>query len=477
MIKNKVLYLICSGLIYSTSYCFAQEKLTDEIQQEIAQIAAGINKTQEAANRGFNELLKGKNKKNISLLVAIGNAYLNHNCLSEAQAYAYNAMKINSKSAPVYMLAGDIALAQKNVGMACGYYEQAILFDTNCYDAYLKYARAYLGVNPQLSIEMLTKLKANHPELSEVNRELGNAYYQAQNYSKAKSAYDEFMQQGTPNAQDYSRYAMLLYLNKDYIQSLSSVNKGLIIEKDNHLLKRLRMYDLYETGAYKEGLEAADVFFNGQEESDYVYLDFLYHGRLLQANGQNEEAVQWFEKAVKADTSHEHPEIIKEASAVYEKLQNYPEAIHLYLLYLDELNGKAEVSDRFLLGRLYYMAAGSNTANELEKKSYLKKADEIFAEISQRVPDNYLGYFWRARTNAMADSESTEGLAKPYYESALALLETKADASKSLIIECESYLGYYHFLKKDYEQSKIYWNKILQLDPENVIAKQALQGL
>lgn len=332
-------------------------------------------------------------------------------------------------------------------------------------------------MNPQLSIEMLTKLKANHPELSEVNRELGNAYYQAQNYSKAKSAYDEFMQQGTPNAQDYSRYAMLLYLNKDYIQSLSSVNKGLIIEKDNHLLKRLRMYDLYETGAYKEGLEAADVFFNGQEESDYVYLDFLYHGRLLQANGKNEEAIQWFEKAVKADTSHEHPEIIKEASAVYEKLQNYPEAIHLYLLYLDELNGKAEVSDRFLLGRLYYMAAGSNTANELEKKSYLKKADEIFAEISQRVPDNYLGYFWRARTNAMADSESTEGLAKPYYESALALLETKADASKSLIIECESYLGYYYFLKKDYEQSKVYWNKILQLDPENVIAKQALRGL
>ena len=123
------------------------------------------------------------------------------------------------------------------------------------------------------------------------------------------------------------------------------------------------------------------------------------------------------------------------------------------------------------------MAAGSNTANELEKKSYLKKADEIFAEISQRVPDNYLGYFWRARTNAMADPESTEGLAKPYYESALALLEKKTDASKSLIIECESYLGYYHFLKKDYDQSKVYWNKILQLDPENVTAKQALQGL
>lgn len=107
----------------------------------------------------------------------------------------------------------------------------------------------------------------------------------------------------------------------------------------------------------------------------------------------------------------------------------------------------------------------------------LKKADEIFAEVAQRVPDNYLGYFWRARTNAMADPESTEGLAKPYYEAALNLLEKKADASKALIIECESYLGYYHFLQKDYEQSKVYWNKILTLDPENETAKQALQGL
>lgn len=194
------------------------------------------------------------------MLVAIGNAYLNHKCPDEAQVYADRAMKIDPKSAPVYVLAGDIALTQKNVGMACGYYEQAILFDANCYDAYYKYAHAYIGVSPQLSIDMLTKLKASHPELPEVNRELGNAYYQSGNYGKAKSAYDEFMQQGTPDTQDYEHYAMLLYLNKDYAQSLNAVEKGLDADKDNHLLKRLRMYDLYEMEAYKEGLEAADAF-------------------------------------------------------------------------------------------------------------------------------------------------------------------------------------------------------------------------
>ena len=477
MMKNNLLCLVYCGLMFSASYGFAQEPLTTEVSRQVEQIAAGIDKTPEEAAKEFNRLLKGKNKKNISLLIAIGNAYLSHKCPDQAQEYMERAMKVDSKSAPLYMLAGDIALSKKNVGTACGYYEQAILFDANCYDAYYKYSRAYLGVNPQLSIDMLEKLKASHPELPEANRELGNAYYQAGNYSKAKTAYDEFMGQGTPNTQDYGRYAMLLYLNKDYKQSLEAVQKGLATDKDDHLLKRLRMYDLYEIASYQEGLEAANNFFDRPDGTDYVYLDFLYRGRISLANQKNDEAIQWFEKALEADTVHEHPEIAKEVSAAHEKLQNYPEAIRLFQVYLDGLKGEKEVSDAFLLGRLYYMAAGSTGVNETDKSTFLKKADEIFAEVIERVPENYLGYFWRARTNAMSDPESTQGLAKPYYESALSLLEKKEDASKSVLIECESYLGYYYFLKKDYEQSKVFWNKILQIDPENPTAKQAVQGL
>ena len=476
--KNKILFFISCGLLSTLPYnSTAQEKPAEETTRQIQQIAAGIPTHPEAAAQQFHELLKGKNKKNVSLLVAVGNAYLAHNCLEEAQTYADQALKTDPRAAGTYVLAGDVALARKKVGEACGYYEQAILFDADCSEAYYKYARAYIGVNPSLSVEMLAKLKTRHPEQADVDRELGNVYYQSGNYAKAKSAYEAFMQRGTPGIQDYERYAMLLYLNKDYTQSLQTARKGLTIEKHNHLLQRLQMYDLYETGAYKEGLEAADAFFNGPEENDYVYLDFLYHGRLLLAEQQTEQALKCFEKALQADPQHEHPEIAKEISAVQEKLQRYPEAIRLYELYMDHKKEQAELSDLFLLGRLYYMAAGNISAEENQKTTYLKKADEIFAQVSQKAPDNYLGYFWRARTNAMADPESTEGRAKPYYEAALALLEKKADASQSLLIECESYLGYYYFLQKDYAQSQVYWKKILELDPENATARQALQGL
>ena len=197
MMKNNLLCLVYCGLMFSASYGFAQEPLTTEVAGKLNRLQQELTKRQRRPQR-VQQTLERKKQKKHSLLIAIGNAYLSHKCPDQAQEYMERAMKVDSKSAPLYMLAGDIALSKKNVGTACGYYEQAILFDANCYDAYYKYSRAYLGVNPQLSIDMLEKLKASHPELPEVNRELGNAYYQAGNYSKAKTAYDGLWDKALP---------------------------------------------------------------------------------------------------------------------------------------------------------------------------------------------------------------------------------------------------------------------------------------
>ncbi len=97
--------------------------------------------------------------------------------------------------------------------------------------------------------------------------------------------------------------------------------------------------------------------------------------------------------------------------------------------------------------------------------------------MAAKVPDNYLGNFWRARVNSLRDPETAQGLAKPYYEAALGILEQKPDATKSVLVECNSYLGYYYFVKEDYDQSKLYWNKILEIDPGNETATKALGGI
>lgn len=58
-------------------------------------------------------LIKGKNKKNVELLVAIGNTYLDADKLPEAQEYATLARKANGKSALASVLEGNIAVKQK----------------------------------------------------------------------------------------------------------------------------------------------------------------------------------------------------------------------------------------------------------------------------------------------------------------------------------------------------------------------------
>jgi hypothetical protein len=91
------------------------------------------------------------------------------------------------------------------------------------------------------------------------------------------------------------------------------------------------------------------------------------------------------------------------------------------------------------------------------------------------IPNKYFGPFWQGRTNAFIDATSEKGLAKQYYEAAATILEK--ENKPQLLIECYRYLGYYYYLKKDINNSKIYWNKILVLDPTNELALAALKGM
>ena len=124
--KIRFLSAICFSFLLSASL-YAQEPLSSDLTQQIEKIAAQIKDNPDAAEDGFNELLKGKNKKNASLLAAIGKAYLDNGKTDIAKEYAEDARKADSKNGASYVLNGDIALSVKDVGTACGYYEQAIL--------------------------------------------------------------------------------------------------------------------------------------------------------------------------------------------------------------------------------------------------------------------------------------------------------------------------------------------------------------
>ena len=453
---------------------WGQTSAGSEWSPQVKQAATMIKENPAKASEAFEALLKGKNKKNTSLLVEIGRAYLDQGKTAEAAEYAQRAKDVNSKCAVAYLLSGDVALELNDVNKASSDYNQAIYLDEDCSEAYFKYAQVYKGVDPQLSLDMLTRLQAKTPEDNRISKEMADVYYTMGQYGKAKEAYESYLKAGTPTEQDYTRYAMLLYLNKDYAPSLDMAEKGLELAPENHVLKRLAMYDNLELKDYTAGLEAAATFFANPANPDYVYLDYIYFARLLEADKQYEEAVAQFDKALSMDQSH--TEIYKEISDVYEKERDFPKAIEAYKNYLDGMKNSPDISDLFLYGRLNYYAA-TDSACQDKQPVYLAEADTVFAQVAAKVPDNYLGNFWRARVNSLRDPETAQGLAKPYYEAALGILEQKPDATKSVLVECNSYLGYYYFVKEDYDQSKLYWNKILEIDPGNETATKALGGI
>ena len=401
-------FVFCLGAMLFAGTLAAQTPVP-EWQAGVDKVKSLIKTNPEQASDAAGELLKGKNKKNVELVTSVARAYLDVGQLKEAETYLEMARKADNKAPAVSVLEGDIAFARKDIGKACQLYEQAIYFDSNYKDAYLKYAQAYKSASPSQAIEKLNQLKAIAPDCLEADKELAEVYYATNRFGKA-----------------------------------------------------------------------ADAFFNASDNADYSCLDYRYHGALLSALKKYDQAIEEYGKALEKDESQ--VDLWREIADAYELKNDYTQAIAAYKKYYDSLAQDKKTSENlFQLGRLYYGEGTSSdtlSVQSADRMAALQAADSVFALVAEQAPDSYLGDMWRARTHSAMDPETTEGLAKPYYEKVVDVLLAKNEPRyNSALIECYSYLGYYYLLKSDYATSKEYWNKILAIDPTNATANKALDGI
>lgn len=113
-----------------------------------------------------------------------------------------------------------------------------------------------------------------------------------------------------------------------------------------------------------------------------------------------------------------------------------------------------------------------------DKVNAFKKADEIYGKIAAESESNKLyATMMRARINSQLDPETTQGLAKPFYEEYAQLAQTEHADNPKLLIEPYLYLGYYYIVKEDNATAKTYYEKVLAIDPQNPTATQAMSVL
>jgi tetratricopeptide (TPR) repeat protein len=437
-----------------------------------------IKSNPKEANADIENVLKIKNnRKNPDYFIAAAYAYLKNGLTDQAMVYQDKARSIKIKYSALAVLTGDIEFAKKDIGLACSNYELAISYDENCKEAYIKYARAYKNVNTALAIDMLNRLKQKEPSFLLVDKELADIYYDNNDFEKASELYDSYLKSGNTNIKDFTRYASSVFYSKDYTKSLEITLLGLQKSPRNPVFNRLAMYNCVALKKYDDAIKYADIFFNKSDHPEFSYYDYTYYGEALRSTKQYDLAIEQYKKALQLDSTQVG--FWKDISDMYAEKTDYQNAISSYLIYMKSLSKENQNADVLInLGKLYYNFANATTTPDPLKHSSLINADSLFAQVIALEPASYLGYIWRARTNFALDPESTIGLAKPYYEQTLTNAESKADVRfNPVILECSRYLGYYYFLKKDYTQSKLYWNKILSIDPTNDLAIKAIDGI
>ena len=414
-------------------------------------------------------------KKDPAIYTAIGSAYAANKMIDKAKDYFKQARSIDKNYAGSYIAEGNMLMADEKVSDASNKYDMAAFQDKKNKPSRLKLAEIYFHVNRDQAQSTINEILAIDKDYAPAYRLLGELYYEKSKtekgqLEKASEAYARYLSFGYGNAADYARYATILFFNKDYSGSLAEVEKALAKNPDNLVMKRLLGYNLFEIERHEDAL-AAMISFIEDPRSNHIGNDYMYYARILRKNQQDSLSIHYFTKALELDQTNKS-EILKEIAQIYDSMKDFAMAGHYYEQYIEHTNDAGSL-DYFYCGRNFYNAAGLiknleilTDVDSLEMIRLFKKADQHFESLAERHT-SYLGNFWRARVHFNLDPESTQGLAKPYFEQAMMKLEEDPSKRPLDLLECYKYFGYYYYLQEDKETSISYLTKALAIAPND----------
>jgi len=438
-------------------------------------ISKVIKANPEAAKDQVKDVYK-KNKKNAEVLVGIGRAYFEAKDTANAKTYANYAIKANKNYGAGYILLGDIEVVKDDGGAAAGWYQQAIYFDPKNPDGYFKYANIYRGRSPEEAVSKLNELRAQRPDIA-VDALAARILYSSNRLEQSLDYYDKVTDKSKLEDVDITNYATEAWMLQKREKSLEMARYGLSRNAHKAAWNRLVFYNLTDMGQTEEALKYADALFNASDSAKISGFDYTYYGTALKNAKQYDKAIEMLKKALaenkdNADLLNSNKKSLSDA---YLAMEDFDNATLYYEEYLKNVQ-KTTASDMAGLATIYTNMAAKLTGDQ--KIDALKKADAVYAQLGEKFPENIdFANFMRARVNSNLDPETKEGLAKPFYEAIVHSLASKSDrdrADNARLSEAYRYLGYYYLLKDDKATADGYWNKVLEIDPNNATAKQAL---
>ena len=433
-----------------------------------------------AADAKFDAAAKTTKNKDAKVLTMIVQAYAESDIKTTAEVnraitYADAAQTANKgKIDPALMVArGEVSLKREGGGGdAMTAFDGAIAANSSYAPAYLE--RGKLNVssrNATGAIEDFNKAKAVDPKYALADYELASMYATGGLYDRALASYRDYTNQAEPSPRTTQQYAAFLYLSKKYPESLVEINKALATDPNNLTMNRLKAYSSFETGDYAGANAAMDQFMKVAPAGKVLPSDYAYKSKILGKLGQSAQAIEVLQQAIPLTADAEKKRDLQhDLASDYALNKQYNQSIAVYRDLIKTSPSANDLTDVFRIAQIFDAA------------QRYQQADSVYNVILTARPTYIPGYLSRARTNAHLDPDSKKGLALPYYTKYIELASAAAPADapkyKTGLVEANYYTGVYNLqVKKDTPAATASFQKVLELDPTNVDATNAMKIL
>ena len=423
------------------------------------------------------------NKKDASLMAAVARAYFNVDptlYAKEIDKQIDKAMKVSkNKEAQIYVLQGDM-LKTTDVGAAAGRYEQAMVYDEEAGninpEAYVKYANLYNKVNPDFAIAKLVELNEKLPNSALAQSELAEKYYDGNQFSKAAEQYGKYIQNPNHFQGDEQRYSGLLYFGKKYQESLDVANQVLAKDPNNEYMQRMVMLNKAALKDFTGAEEAAKKLFS-HADAKFTATDYTTYGDILGELKRPEDAVAAYTKAYELNPE-KNKQILANISSMYTDLEDYQKAAEYMQKFVDA--GDASLNDYFILSNRYKNLGVSLPEGSPERieaaNNGIKYVDMAIESAANKGP------LYRNKATLMMvrdGAEITPALVETYQQMLAAYDENPENKEKYRDAYKSAYnnLANYYLKAGDKEQARAYFEKFLEIDPENEALREYLNKM
>ena len=465
-------YIIIGAMMTVISVPTMAQDATSAIEQATKIIKSGAEDKDKQVTAVFKTV-----KKDAKAIAGIGRAYLDAKEYDNADKYADLAIKANKNCAAGYVLKGDICVMKDDGGAASSWFENATTLDPQDPEGYRRYAQINAKADPDGSIAKLEQLRSIDPSYpvdlvaAEIQSKAGRADAAIEYYSKVD----------LDKMEDYqlADYASTLFLKQKYDESLKVSSFGNNKFPRYGSLNRLSLLNNVNLEKYEEAIKFGERIFNSSDDVKYTALDYINYGTALQKLKKNDEAIKAFEKVVNTRTfdMEQRISVFKNLSDVYKSMGDYPKALEYYEKYVKGNQTKMTANIKNGLAQLYRTMAIDENSTPEQKQEAIAKADKVFSEIAEEFPAfNQAVTAQRAKLPFILDPEDKAGAAKPHYDKLIEIingLDSKDASDTKQLKEALSYnIVYFIRVNEDIPKAKEYAAKLLEIDPENAMAKQ-----